>query len=390
MDASYVDFRSTELAPDTGDVEVVSEQRQAKLERTKPLKVVFVTRKWFPAMGGMETYCVRLAKHLASLVDLTVIAVPGRADGRPPALLPLLLLPLRVIAALLRKKHRPNVLHLSDMAVWPIGWLARILYRTPQIAISAHGTDAAYGRRKTVRGLMYRLYLRAGSSLLPNAIVIANSRATREVLRETGWDAAGVVRLGTDIRPSEELQVCSRKLLFCGRIIPMKGLGWFVREVLPKLPSDIDLEVAGTIWDREEADVLQHSRVTHVGHFEPEQMPRIYRQAMGVIVPNIDVDSGEYEGFGLVAAEAAAAGGVVLAAKRDGLIDAVVDRQTGFLLESGDAEAWASEIMRVRDWTADERTAFISNATKVAAREYSWERVASETNELYVRALANA
>ena len=38
----------------------------------------------------------------------------------------------------------------------------------------------------------------------------------------------------------------------------------------------------------------------------------------------------EYEGFGLVATEAAASGGIVLAANLDGLKDAVMNNRIGF------------------------------------------------------------
>jgi glycosyltransferase involved in cell wall biosynthesis len=101
------------------------------------------------------------------------------------------------------------------------------------------------------------------------------------------------------------------------------------------------------------------------------------------VVPNIDVPSRRFEGFGLVAAEAAASGGVVLAADQGGLRDAVIDGITGFLLPPGDAAAWAAAITALRDWPAEGRAAFLGAATASARHAFGWERVARETLAAY-------
>ena len=48
-------------------------------------KVLFITRKWPPAVGGMETYAKRISEELSELTDLTTLSLPGRSDGRPPS-----------------------------------------------------------------------------------------------------------------------------------------------------------------------------------------------------------------------------------------------------------------------------------------------------------------
>ena len=47
--------------------------------------VLYVSRKWPPAVGGMETYSKEITTELGSRVPLQVIALPGRPDGKPPA-----------------------------------------------------------------------------------------------------------------------------------------------------------------------------------------------------------------------------------------------------------------------------------------------------------------
>jgi glycosyltransferase involved in cell wall biosynthesis len=95
------------------------------------------------------------------------------------------------------------------------------------------------------------------------------------------------------------------------------------------------------------------------------------------------------EGFGLVAVEAAACGTVVIAADHSGLAEAVTP-EIGFLVEPGNAAAWASRIQTIRVWSEEERQGFIACSCDAARRTYSWERVARETTELYRQAQASA
>src|SRR5690606_10595555 len=53
------------------------------------LRVLFVTRKWPPAVGGMEVYCRELVNELDERVALDLEALPGRSDGQPPSTLAL-------------------------------------------------------------------------------------------------------------------------------------------------------------------------------------------------------------------------------------------------------------------------------------------------------------
>jgi glycosyltransferase involved in cell wall biosynthesis len=104
---------------------------------------------------------------------------------------------------------------------------------------------------------------------------------------------------------------------------------------------------------------------------------------MCVVVPNICLESGEFEGFGLVAVEAAAAGGIVLAARHAGLADAVIEGSTGFLLPPGDAASWSRKIREVANWTPERRAGFVLGSRETCARHFTWERVARETAKHY-------
>ncbi|MEP1423046.1 MAG: glycosyltransferase family 4 protein [Erythrobacter sp.] len=346
-------------------------------------RVLFITRKWGPAVGGMETYCERLTEELAKLGPIDVIALKGQSDGQPPSVLSLLLFPLTVLAALFRLKTPPAIVHLGDMAVWPLAFIALAFAPKAKVIISAHGTDVAYGARGGIKGGLYQLYMKLGAAFSKNAKVIANSRATKARLNQIGWNCDAIVPLATDLQAQPDGDFNSKQLLFAGRLVKRKGLGWFVNEVLSLLPNDLRVSVVGTKWDESEDAALEHPQVDFLGSMPQAELAQQFSKAACVIVPNIDPENGEYEGFGLVACEAASAGGLVLAGKTGGLTDAVQDGQTGFLIEAGNAQKWAAKVAQVLSQSPEERAEFLTTSHSLAQEYYSWNRVAKQTSQAY-------
>ena len=350
---------------------------------TEVQRVLFITRKWGPAVGGMETYCERLTQELAKSRDVDVIALKGRANGLPPSALSLLLFPFTVLRALFRQSSRPSIIHMGDMAIWPLALMALAFFPRAQVILSAHGTDVSYGARGGFKGGLYELYQKLGARLLSNAQVIANSRATKQRLSQIGWTCSAVVPLATDLKAAPSAKFNAREILFAGRLITQKGFSWFVRDVLPELPEDVRLTVIGTLWDKSEEAALEHPQVDFLGRKSQSELAEHFARAACVIVPNIKRENGEFEGFGLIACEAASAGGLVLAADTGGLGDAVKDGETGFLIDAGSAQSWASKIREILDQDPAQRAQFLEQSQKLAQSHYAWERVASQTAEVY-------
>lgn len=321
-----------------------------------------------------------MVNELAKLGPLSVVALPGNADGSPPSAWRLLMFPLTVLRHLLANAQ-PAVVHIGDMALWPLGLLAP----RARIVISVHGTDVSYHRRGGIKGALYGVYLRMGAKLMRRAAVVANSSATARVAAETGWQASAIIPLATDLAaPATPAETKSRTdILFAGRLVARKGCGWFVREVLPSLSAETTLRIAGTHWDPDESWVADHPRVSFLGPLGPNELAHEYAGALCVVVPNIDPVNGEFEGFGLVACEAAACGGIVLASGTGGLVEAVRDGETGHLLPTGDRDAWIAAIEDVQGWSDAERAERSSIASRIARDYYAWPRVACQTAAIY-------
>ena len=335
-------------------------------------------------MGGMETYCVELVRELEYRHQVTLSALPGRDDGGAPTGLALIGFGLKNAWRLLMHGGGYDVIHGGDMAVWPLVFMARLRSGRAGVALSAHGTDVAYAGRPGFLPKLYRLYMRVGARALRGARVLANSRATAERARTLGFCSIEVIPLATRV-PDASLPNCSgRFILFAGRLVRRKGLSWFVEKVLPHLPEDIVLKVAGTVWDESERAALSAPRVEFLGPVDWNELAGLMTGALCVVIPNVHAGPGHFEGFGLVAVEAAAVGGVVLAAEIDGFLDSVLDGETGELLPAGSAPEWIAAIDRVASWSPNKRTEVVDRRRSAARVHFAWERVARETEAVYM------
>jgi glycosyltransferase involved in cell wall biosynthesis len=93
-----------------------------------------------------------------------------------------------------------------------------------------------------------------------------------------------------------------------------------------------------------------------------------------VIVPS------RYENFCNVALEAMAAGRAVLGSRCGGIPDLVEERVTGFLFEPGSVSALRVKVQSALD--APEELSRMGASGWKKARNYSWQRIGRETDEL--------
>lgn len=327
----------------------------------------------------METWAKRISEELCKYANVRIYALAG--DDRRPVPGAWTLIQFGMATALRMIFRRRGIDHIliGDLATWPIAAAAQLRSPRAKVVIAAHGTDVGYADRPTLRGRLYKRYLRLAAAILRNSLVVANSGATESRVRNAGFQRTRVIPLAADGNATAPSGKPCHNILFAGRIIPRKGLSWFVTEVLPGLPENIGLDVAGQIVDSAEAAVLTHPRVHHLDTLSQDALKSAYARALAVVVPNVSVQTNEYEGFGLVATEAAASGGVVLASDLDGIQDAVIDERTGFLLAAENPGAWIEKIIAISSWTDSQRLEFIQSSMEACREWYSWDRVGRQT-----------
>ena len=176
-------------------------------------------------------------------------------------------------------------------------------------------------------------------------------------------------------------------LLYFGRMdIHTKGIDLLVAafaEIATEHP-DIRLKLAGRGTPKQLANVRSlvrraglEDRVEIIGSVEEEQKGELLRRALMVCIPS------RYEGWCMVAVEAAAAGKAVLGTNIDGLRDAVRHDETGVLVPPDDVGALAAGM---RALVADDiRRRSLGSAGRAWAGRFSWDRLAEELEQVCLR-----
>jgi phosphatidyl-myo-inositol dimannoside synthase len=244
---------------------------------------------------------------------------------------------------------------LTFVALWPL--LA--VTRTQNMTL-VMGLDITWPRA------LYRAAVRA---VLPRAgRVLAISGATAQSARDVGVASGNcvVLPLGVAVPPVSTLKRATARaqihqalgladdvlvMLTVGRLVARKGVSWFIREVLPGLPANVHYAVLGAGPDgegirRAAANAEETHRVHMLGQVDDATRERFMLGSDIFIQPNVPIP-GDMEGFGLVVIEAARRGTPVVASALEGILDAVVDNQTGVLCPPLDAAAWRSTLLNL-------------------------------------------
>jgi glycosyltransferase involved in cell wall biosynthesis len=120
-----------------------------------------------------------------------------------------------------------------------------------------------------------------------------------------------------------------------------------------------------------------------LGSVTPERMHEVYAHADLVVVP-----SQFEEPFGMVALEALAAGRPVLAFRRGGLPEFIVDGRNGFLMDGTDDPVRLAERIDALLGDPAALAHVASAARECVAERYDWSAVAREVEAAYVQVLA--
>ncbi|MHB8604058.1 MAG: glycosyltransferase family 4 protein [Thermoplasmatota archaeon] len=170
-------------------------------------------------------------------------------------------------------------------------------------------------------------------------------------------------------------------VLTAGRLAVNKGLPFLV-DAFAKLPRETRLVLVGEDQDQRVKLEAQAARLG-VGErviFTGALAEREYVDALGAA--DVFALASEWEAFGIVLAEAQAAGAPVVATRVGGAPDVVVDGETGFLVPYGDAGALASALARVlADPKRAEAMGAAGRAHALAA--FDWGALVRETERVY-------
>ena len=280
-------------------------------------------------------YAPRRLETLASTGAMYKEAHGWRAVLVVPMLMALLWATLREA-----KHNRPFAIH----GHWwvPGGFVAIIgagLMRSASI-VHLHGSDVVVAKSKGMRYLARRVMRSA------NFVV-----AVSEPLREWGEVVSGreilvmPMPINIDRFPDPVAPPADGPIVAVGRLVEEKGFDILVAAVaLLEADEKSRIVIVGEGPERKrltEQALKLGVELELLGELSPRKLGEVYKSARLVVVPS------RREGYGLVAAEAAASGRAVVGSRVGGIPDLIEDGVSGMLVEPGDVEQLSKALKMV-------------------------------------------
>lgn len=315
----------------------------------RKMRLLCVTRKYPPSVGGMEKSCYDLFTRLGEKpeVEQSILAL-GKSQKHLIWFLPYCTL------YLIFNAHKFDIIYFGDSMMCGPAFFGKIFSKRTKIVVDVHGLDVIFPNP------IYQLYLKMFYKCFNT--YICNSRDTEKILHERSIRNTLVVPRGVDenkyINIRRDKVQLRRKygfdqnailLITVGRLVERKGVRWFVKNVMPSFKEEnVHYLIVGV---GKEEDVIREvikeekleKKVHMLGKVSDDELNELYVNSNIFVMPNIKVEN-DKEGFGIVAIEASCAGLIVLASGIDGIVDAVINGKNGYLLESGNADMYKEKI----------------------------------------------
>lgn len=324
--------------------------------------------------------------------------VRARFDSRWEVLRPSGLINYLAQARRLRQLCPAGVIHAGRAVPEGVSaWLASV-YRSTGFVCWVHGEELAIARTsRELTWLTKAVYRRA-------AAVIANSRNTASLLAEFGVEASRVhvVYPGVDVSkflPRGAASLALRRrladddetlLLTVGRLQRRKGQDLVLKALHAARGAAAKLRYAivGEGEDRARLEQLAvdlgvADRVTFVGAVAAEALPSYYAAADIFVHPN-RVDHGDFEGFGIVFLEAAAAALPVIGGRSGGVPEAIEEGRTGMLVDGTDVAELSDAIRALADDSALRRRLGEAGRARVI-EQFTWDRAVTQVAAIHAQ-----
>jgi glycosyltransferase involved in cell wall biosynthesis len=330
-------------------------------------QLLFVTRK-LRGKGGMQQYSRDLWYAISSLYGERAVLVGARTFPG------LVLLPFRALFRGVLVALHGGRIHLGDMALAPLAVLIKMYVPRVHISATACGLDVLYDNK------YYQWLLSKSLSSIDRIVCISNSTADLLIERGVPSEKIAVIPCGVrncEVAPTSK-DTDSPRLISVGRLIPRKGFVWCIREVIPLLQEKYPRLVYTFVGKGEEEKLIKNTveelglqdTVILTGAISEEERNTLITSSDCFVMPNIEVE-GDIEGFGIVCVEASSRGVPVVAAKLQGVKDAVIEGKTGVFFPPEDAKQCASAITSILSQPLDP-----ISVAKETQQAFGWEHLA--------------
>lgn len=353
------------------------------------MKILYITRKYPPSIGGMQTQSYQFYKNLSKKCDALLIGW-GRSQIFLQLFMPLAL--TRAIIKLVDEKI--DIIQLGDLVLSPMGFLIKLLFDKPVLTLS-HGRDSAY------KSLLYNLFVIGSAKRLDKVICVSNNMKQRLSARGLPIEKLKVIPNGISvnnfniqtqdkghllsrIETSYGINLKNKKIIFSlSRLVAKKGIKEFIEDVfitIAKYIEDSVFLIAG--YGPEKIRIARtisrlglKNKIYLLGPIIHNSYiyQALFKVADVFVMPNIKTQN-DAEGFGVVALEAALMDVPVVAYNVDGIGEAIRHQENGILIEEGEKDLFASSVISLlKDNTLHKQ--YTHRAKRYVIDNFNWDKI---------------
>jgi len=284
----------------------------------------------------------------------------------------------------------------ADMA----GLWIRMLHRIP-LVVTLHSLEPLRPWKADQLGSGYLLSSWIEKTVVETAdrVIAVSNKMREDILAHFRADPARVVVIHNGIDPQrfrrteardhlQRLGVTTPYVLFVGRITDQKGIFHLI-EAAKRLPAGVHLVLCASAPDTPEIEerlrraVATMSNVRWINEMvKHEVVVQLYSHAAVFCCPSV------YEPFGIINLEAMACETPVVASAVGGILEVVVDDETGLLVPPANPEALAAALTRLLNDPDTRRRMGQAGRRRVEA-QFSWASIAERTERVYADAIAD-
>jgi len=266
---------------------------------------------------------------------------------------------------------------------------ANLYTRKPVITLVHHIAGSHAVRKYFIIGIFSYLAEKLNIRLSKNIITVSQSIA-KKVKAYNPKTKLVCIYNGIDTKYFMVRKSENNYVLFLGRIdIYMKGLDVLLdayRLVVDEFGESYTLVIAGRGKEKDivrlkkrTEQLLIEKNVDVIGEVTEAKKMELLSGCMFLVMPS------RFEGWGIGAVEAAATGTPTVGTKIDGLMDAVINGETGILVEPENPDIFAEAVTRmIKD--RELRESMGSNAREWAKR-FDWDIIAGQQESFYTEIL---
>ena len=174
-------------------------------------------------------------------------------------------------------------------------------------------------------------------------------------------------------------EISDKFVIFAGRLATNKGIPDLIDAISLEGSNRFDLVIMGADMglgkELDQLALSKNIKMHRLGHVDDE----IYRSALSAA--EVLVLPSEYEAFGIVLLEAAAAGTPVVATKVGGIPEAMCEGKNGLLVEYKNSESLSKSIFSILD--DDTLSSEMSSFGREFSKNFSWSKIVDNLEKEY-------